>query len=204
MVSYLLTIYQRLKVGLGACFAENATILSTTQSSRRSASSKVLHRLVVSHSDRAPLPMLTTRIDPRKRKPSAAFAQGEEDKFVLPNSNSLSCLAGAPRGIFNLGQTCYLSVILQAMVHNPLMRNFFLSGRHETVDCPIENCIACALVASFADVLATEKIDGHGPLELLYRYWQNKPVRRSAPIFQVVSVLMFCTEARGLSSTRRW
>ena len=89
----------------------------------------------------------------------------------------LSCQAGAPRGIFNLGQTCYMSVILQAMIHNPLMRNFFLACRHDTTDCANENCVACALTASFSDVLATEKIDGHGPVELLYKSWRNHPVR---------------------------
>ncbi|MCJ1477043.1 hypothetical protein MMC13_005714 [Lambiella insularis] len=118
---------------------------------------------------------LPSTANSRKRKLSAVYHQGDEDKFVLPNSNSLSCLAGAPRGIFNLGQTCYMGVILQALIHNPLMRNFFLSSRHETTDCPNPDCVACALVASFADVLATEKIDGHGPLELLYKSWQNNP-----------------------------
>jgi len=35
-------------------------------------------------------------------------------------------------GIVNLGNTCYVSVILQCMAHNPLLRNFFLSDGH----CP--------------------------------------------------------------------
>lgn len=115
--------------------------------------------------------------DGRKRKLSAIYPQGEEDKFVLPNANTLSCQAGAPRGIFNLGQTCYMSVILQALIHNPLMRNFFLASRHDVAECSIENCIACALTTSFSDILATEKIDGHGPVELLYKSWRNHPVQ---------------------------
>ena len=120
--------------------------------------------------------VLTRGSGGRKRKLSAIYPLGEEDKIVLPNSNLLSCLAGAPRGIFNLGMTCYMSVILQAMIHNPLMRNFFLSCWHETTDCPIEHCVACALTASFVDVLATERIEGHGPIDLLYRSWQGNPV----------------------------
>ncbi|MCJ1250273.1 hypothetical protein MMC30_007499 [Trapelia coarctata] len=110
----------------------------------------------------------------RKRKLNALYPLGEEkDKFVLQNANLLSCMAGAPRGMFNLGQTCYMSVILQAMIHNPLMRNYFLSTRHETADCPLPNCIPCAMIVSFTDVLATEKIDGHAPLDLLFRSWKN-------------------------------
>ncbi len=117
-----------------------------------------------------------TLIDGKKRKLSAIYPQGEEDKFVLPNSNALTCITGAPRGIFNLGQTCYMSVILQAMVHNPLMRNYFLSNRHDPAECPTENCIACAMTISFTDILATEKTDGHGPIDMLHRSWKHYPV----------------------------
>ena len=119
---------------------------------------------------------LVSSLQNRKRKLGALNSSNEEDKFILPNSNSLSCQAGAPRGIWNLGQTCYLSVILQAMVHNPLMRNYFLSSRHDTAECTIDNCIVCALTASFTDILATEKVDGHGPVEMLNKSWKNNAV----------------------------
>ena len=120
---------------------------------------------------------LMTLLNGKKRKLNSIYPTGEEDKFVLPNSNNLSCISGAPRGIFNLGQTCYLSVILQAMIHNPLMRNYFLSTRHDTTECTIEHCTGCALTASFTDILATERRDGHGPLDMLYSSWKNHPVR---------------------------
>jgi len=127
--------------------------------------------------DTADIPVSNTLSDGRKRKLNALYPLGEEkDKFVLQNANLLSCMAGAPRGMFNLGQTCYMSVILQAMIHNPLMRNYFLSTRHETADCPIPNCIPCAMIVSFTDVLATEKVDGHAPLDLLFRSWKNNKV----------------------------
>ena len=56
------------------------------------------------------------------------------------------------------------------------MRNFFLSSRHDTNECAIDNCIACALTTSFTDILATEKLDGHGPIDMLYKSWKNSPV----------------------------
>ncbi|MCJ1394973.1 hypothetical protein MMC18_007854 [Xylographa bjoerkii] len=120
---------------------------------------------------------LPTTSNGRKRKLSAICSHGEEDKFIFPNSNLLSCLAGAPRGMINLGQTCYMSVILQAMMHNPLMRNFFMSERHgKSKKCPgEEQCVACAMTLSFIDVLATEKIEGHGPSELLHKSWLKNP-----------------------------
>ena len=107
---------------------------------------------------------------------NSIYPTGEEDKFVMPNSNTLSCQAGSPRGCYNMGQTCYLSVILQAMVHNPLMRNYFLSGRHDATECEVDNCVICALTISFCDILATEKLDGHGPVDLLYRSWKHNAV----------------------------
>ena len=91
--------------------------------------------------------------------------------------------------MINLGQTCYMSVILQAMMHNPLMRNFFMSERHETVRCPKGvDCITCTMTGSFIDVLATEKIDGHGPTELLLKSWRNNPVMPSLSTTQLHSI----------------
>lgn len=36
------------------------------------------------------------------------------------------------KGFKNLGNTCYMGTILQCMVHNPLIRNWFLAGMHQT------------------------------------------------------------------------
>jgi ubiquitin carboxyl-terminal hydrolase 22/27/51 len=35
------------------------------------------------------------------------------------------------RGFYNMGATCFMSVIFQSLIHNPLIRNFYLSGGHE-------------------------------------------------------------------------
>ncbi|KAJ1954040.1 Ubiquitin carboxyl-terminal hydrolase 22, partial [Dipsacomyces acuminosporus] len=41
------------------------------------------------------------------------------------------------RGLYNLGATCYLSVVLQALIHNPLMRGWMLSDGHHPSKCRI-------------------------------------------------------------------
>ena len=116
----------------------------------------------------------------KKRKLSSFLA---DDRPALSEPHGLSCRSGAPRGLYNLGQSCYMSVILQAMVHNPFLRNYYLSNRHTISECIIENCIDCTLTASFADILATEKRDGYGPVELLYKSWKSHPVSVTAASF---------------------
>lgn len=48
-------------------------------------------------------------------------------KAAAPPFQATSAL----RGFCNMGATCFMSVIFQALIHNPLVRNFFLAGGHE-------------------------------------------------------------------------
>ena len=34
------------------------------------------------------------------------------------------------RGLINLGNTCFMSCIVQTLIHTPLLRDYFLSDRH--------------------------------------------------------------------------
>ncbi|KAA6409092.1 MAG: ubiquitin carboxyl-terminal hydrolase 2 [Lasallia pustulata] len=121
---------------------------------------------------KAQLPSATNS---KKRKFSAISRQTDDPSFLQANLSMPSCLAGAPRGVYNLGQSCYMSVILQAMIHNPLMRNYFLAGRHNSTECTRSPCLACALNDSFSDILTTDKIEGHGPVSLLHKSWLCHP-----------------------------
>ena len=60
------------------------------------------------------------------------------------------------RGLRNLGQTCYMSVILQAFLHNPSMRQYFLGDRHNSQLCNREGvCLGCEVDHLFAEVSPT-------------------------------------------------
>lgn len=67
-----------------------------------------------------------------------------------------------PRGIHNLGATCFLSVILQSFVHNPVLRNYFLSDRHNSDLCGHaaggESCVACEMDRLFRDVSGRDNL----------------------------------------------
>lgn len=56
------------------------------------------------------------------------------------------------RGLLNLGQTCFLNVVLQSFAHNPLLRNYFLGDKHNRKQCKVENCTCCEMDKLFSEV----------------------------------------------------
>lgn len=54
--------------------------------------------------------------------------------------------------MLNLGQTCFLNVILQCFIHNPLLRNYFLGDRHNTRLCKHTDCTCCEMDSLFSEV----------------------------------------------------
>jgi ubiquitin carboxyl-terminal hydrolase 22/27/51 len=72
-----------------------------------------------------------------------------------------------------MGQTCFMSVVLQSLIHNPFLRTYYLSEGHRANDCEREACTSCALDAIFDDFFAQEKHEGYGAVHMLQGCWKG-------------------------------
>ena len=73
-----------------------------------------------------------------------------------------------------MGATCYMNVILQCFVHNPLLRNFYLGDGHQSGYCEYKNCMSCAMDDMFQDFYAQETTTGYSASNILASFWLSK------------------------------
>ncbi|KAF0686680.1 Aste57867_21522 [Aphanomyces stellatus] len=101
---------------------------------------------------------------------------GNMASFPLPHVLVIGRHASALRGFVNLGNTCYLSAVLHALLCTPLLRNYFLADGHTARQCRRPHCLTCALDYLCTQVRACthhQRLPFLLPHQVLHTPWQS-------------------------------
>ncbi|KAK9890151.1 hypothetical protein WA026_008957 [Henosepilachna vigintioctopunctata] len=85
---------------------------------------------------------------------STSWYPTQEERSHLTSKTKKICITPEStiglRGLINLGATCFMNCIVQALMHTPLLRDYFLTECHKCKGKP-ETCIVCEISELFQE-----------------------------------------------------
>lgn len=106
-----------------------------------------------------------------------------ESNYSNPTSRATSGI----KGFINLGSTCFMSCILQTLIHNPIVRYHFFNNDLHYFNCESNHdynssgavneenaCITCSIDSIFKTFFTSEDTEGFGMTNLLVTAWYKK------------------------------